>query len=168
MIWRWRPTQNFIREIFTGAYASDFGVWDTNVGEETIRHQHRIGAEARDMKTLFNIVPEAAVCIWETGMSVQLRNRPYLTITPDALCVSGLTASARTDSAILKRVKTVPDTVVLANIPGCVWKTSAALRADGCVTATTFKDGVFANCRRARVARFMEKKYATYPTIKWG
>ena len=48
----------FIREIFTGAYASDFGVWDTNVGE-TIRHQHRIGAG--EVKTLFNIVPEAAV-----------------------------------------------------------------------------------------------------------
>ncbi len=68
----------FIREIFTGAYASDFGVWDTNVGE-TIRHQHRIGAG--HVKTLFNIVPEAAVYL-ETAMSVQLRNRPYLTITP--------------------------------------------------------------------------------------
>ncbi|VFS49748.1 Putative sgc region protein SgcQ [Budvicia aquatica] len=52
----------FIREIFTGAYASDFGVWNTNVGE-TIRHQHRIGAGK--VKTLFNIVPEAAVYMGE-------------------------------------------------------------------------------------------------------
>ena len=28
----------FVREIFTGVYASDFGLWNTNVGE-TIRHQ---------------------------------------------------------------------------------------------------------------------------------
>lgn len=42
---------------------------------------------------------------------------------PDALCVSGLTAGTRTDSALLKRVKeTVPDTVVLANTASA-WKT---------------------------------------------
>ena len=29
----------FVREIFTGVYASDFGLWNTNVGE-VIRHQH--------------------------------------------------------------------------------------------------------------------------------
>ena len=29
----------FVREIFTGVYASDFGLWNTNCGE-TVRHQH--------------------------------------------------------------------------------------------------------------------------------
>ena len=33
----------FIREIFSGVYASDFGLWNTNCGE-TVRHQHAIGA----------------------------------------------------------------------------------------------------------------------------
>ena len=47
----------FVREIFTGVYASDFGLWNTNVGE-TVRHQQRIGA--RNVKLLYNIVPEAA------------------------------------------------------------------------------------------------------------
>jgi uncharacterized protein len=33
----------FVREIFTGVYASDFGLWNTNVGE-VIRHQQAVGA----------------------------------------------------------------------------------------------------------------------------
>ncbi|MBW9775133.1 BtpA family protein SgcQ, partial [Escherichia coli] len=102
----------FIREIFTGAYASDFGVWDTNVGE-TIRHQHRIGAG--EVKTLFNIVPEAAVYLGNRDIC-SIAKSTVFNNHPDALCVSGLTAGTRTDSALLKRVKeTVPDTVVLAN-----------------------------------------------------
>ena len=47
----------FVREIFTGVYASDFGLWNTNVGE-TVRHRMAIGAE--NVRLLCNIVPEAA------------------------------------------------------------------------------------------------------------
>ena len=47
----------FIREIISGVYASDFGLWNTNVGQ-TVRHQMAIGGE--QIKLLFNIVPEAA------------------------------------------------------------------------------------------------------------
>ena len=46
----------FVREIFSGVYASDFGLWDTNCGE-VVRHQREIGAE--NVKLMFNIVPEA-------------------------------------------------------------------------------------------------------------
>jgi len=57
----------FVREIFTGVYASDFGLWDTNCGA-VIRHQHAIGAG--HIKLFFNIVPEAAAYmgdgIWPT------------------------------------------------------------------------------------------------------
>ena len=34
----------FVREIFTGVYASDFGLWNTDSGA-TVRHQHRIGGK---------------------------------------------------------------------------------------------------------------------------
>ncbi len=34
----------FVREIFTGVYASDYGLWNTNCGE-VIRHQHRVGGQ---------------------------------------------------------------------------------------------------------------------------
>ena len=47
----------FVREIFSGVYASDFGLWNTNTGE-VIRHQYQIHGEK--VRLLFNIVPEAA------------------------------------------------------------------------------------------------------------
>ncbi|SUG77944.1 Putative nucleoside tri phosphatase [Salmonella enterica subsp. enterica] len=157
----------FIREIFTGAYASDFGVWDTNVGE-TIRHQHRIGAG--HVKTLFNIVPEAAVYLGNRDVC-SIAKSTVFNNNPDALCVSGLTAGARTDSAILKRVKeTVPDTVVLANTGVCLENVEEQLCiADGCVTATTFK-------KRRRLRQLCRPgargevygESTPYPTIKWG
>ena len=47
----------FIREIITGVYASDFGLWNTNVGA-TVRH--KMAVSGKDIKMLYNIVPEAA------------------------------------------------------------------------------------------------------------
>jgi membrane complex biogenesis BtpA family protein len=47
----------FVREIFTGVYSSDFGLWDTNVGD-VVRHRSHL--RTGDVKLLFNIVPEAA------------------------------------------------------------------------------------------------------------
>lgn len=147
----------FVREIFTGVYASDFGTWDTNVGQ-TIRHQREIGAE--DVKLLFNILPEAARYmadreIEDVARSTVFNNRP------DALCVSGLTAGAMTDSQILKRVKdTVPNTVVLANTGVRYENVEQQLSiADGAVVGTTFKyDGVFENhVDQERVKCFMDK-----------
>jgi len=72
-----------------------------------------------------------------------------------------LTAGARTDTALLQRVKeTVPNTVVLANTGVCLENVEEQLNiADGCVTATTFKkDGIFGNfVDESRVAQFMDK-----------
>lgn len=153
----------FIREIFTGAYASDFGVWDTNVGE-TIRHQHRIGAG--HVKTLFNIVPEAAVYLGNRDVC-SIAKSTVFNNNPDALCVSGLTAGARTDSAILKRVKeTVPDTVVLANTGVCTENVEEQLSiADGCVTATTFKRRRLRQLCRPGARGEVYGESTPYPTI---
>ena len=146
----------FIREIFTGVYASDFGLWNTNCGE-VVRHQHEIGAE--DVKLLFNIVPEAAKYLADREIK-EVAKSTVFNCRPDALCVSGLTAGSPTDMSLLKEVKeTVPETVVLANT-GCKKETIEDLLkiADGAVVATTFKyDGKFENqvdCRR--VKEFMD------------
>ncbi|WP_243354872.1 BtpA/SgcQ family protein [Bacillus litorisediminis] len=147
----------FVREIFTGTYASDFGIWNTNVGE-TVRHQYRIGAE--NVKLLFNILPEAAKymadrSIEDIAKSTVFNNRP------DALCVSGLTAGEQTDSQILKKVKDiVPETVVLANTGVRLNNLEEQLSiADGAVVGTAFKyDGKFENhVDQKRVEEFMNK-----------
>lgn len=127
----------FVREIFTGVYASDFGLWNTNVGE-VIRHQHSIGAG--HVRLLFNIVPESAVYlggrqIAEIARSTVFNNRP------DALCVSGLIAGAETSAQTLKMVKeAVPDTPVFANTGVRIDNVAEQLQAsDGAVIGTTFK-----------------------------
>lgn len=146
----------FIREIFTGVYASDFGLWNTNCGD-VVRHQREIGAE--NVKLLFNIVPEAARYLADRNLK-EIAKSTVFNCRPDALCVSGLTAGSPTDMSLLKEVKEeVPDTVVLANT-GCRKETIEDLLkiADGAVVATTFKyDGKFENqVDKNRVKEFMD------------
>lgn len=147
----------FVREIFTGVYASDFGLWNTNCGE-VVRHQREIGAE--NVKLLFNIVPEAAKYLADREIE-SIAKTTVFNCRPDALCVSGATAGSATDPEILRRAKSAAgDTVVLANT-GCRVNTIENLLsiADGAVVGTTFKyDGKFENQTDVkRVREFMDK-----------
>ena len=147
----------FVREIFSGVYASDFGLWNTNTGE-IVRHQRAISAS--NVKLLFNIVPEAAVYLQERDI-VAVAKSTVFNHRPDALCVSGLTAGVETDASTLKRVKeAVPETVVFANTGMKVSNVKEQLGiADGAVVGTTFKiDGKFENhVDQSRVKEFMDK-----------
>jgi len=146
----------FVREIFSGVYASDFGLWNTNTGA-VVRHQHHIGA--REVKLLFNIVPEAAAYLAKRDI-VDIARTTVFNHRPDALCVSGLTAGAQTDTQVLKRVKdAVADTLVFANTGVRLTNVEEQLGiADGAVVGTTFKkDGVFENhVDESRVKEFMD------------
>lgn len=147
----------FVREIFTGVYASDFGLWNTNCGE-VVRHQREIGAE--NVKLLFNIVPEAAKYLADREIE-SIAKTTVFNCRPDALCVSGATAGSATDPEILRRAKgAAGDTVVLANT-GCRVNTIENLLsiADGAVVGTTFKyEGKFENQTDVnRVREFMDK-----------
>ena len=147
---------SFIREIISGVYASDFGLWNTNSGE-TARHRHRIGAD--DIKMMYNIVPEAAKYLADRDIG-QIAKTTEFNCRPDAICVSGLTAGAETDTQVLTKVKqSVRKTPVLCNT-GC--NKDNIIRqleaSDGAVCATTFKvDGVFENpVDYNRVKEFMD------------
>jgi len=150
----------FVREIFTGVYASDFGLWNTNCGA-TIRHQHRIGGS--DIKLFFNIVPEAATYLANRNI-VDIAKSTVFNDKPDAICVSGLTAGAQTDISTLRKVKeAIPDTVVVANTGVQMDNVEEQLKiADCAIVGTTFKfDGVFENhVDEKRVCSFMEKTKA--------
>ena len=147
---------SFIREIISGVYASDFGLWNTNSGA-TARHRHRIGAD--DIKMMYNIVPEAAKYLADRDIG-QIAKTTEFNCRPDAICVSGLTAGAETDTQVLTKVKqSVKKTPVLCNT-GC--NKDNIIRqlqaSDGAVCATTFKvDGVFENpVDYNRVKEFMD------------
>jgi membrane complex biogenesis BtpA family protein len=147
----------FVREIFTGVYASDFGIWNTNCGA-VVRHQHAIHGQA--VKRLYNIVPEAAVYLADRDVAEIARSTVF-NGKPDALCVSGLIAGAQTSSSTLQTVKeAVPQTVVFANTGVSVANVEEQLSiADGAVVGTTFKrDGyVWNEVDKARVQAFMQK-----------
>jgi len=146
----------FVREIFTGVYASDFGLWDTNCGA-VVRHQREIHAE--HVKLLFNIVPEAAQYLGDRTIEMIARTTEF-NCRPDALCVSGATAGTATDPVTLRKAKeAVKQTPVFANT-GCRPDTIESLLkiADGAVVGTYFKiDGKFENLTDAgRVKEFMQ------------
>lgn len=147
----------FVREIFTGVYASDFGTWDTNCGA-VVRHQYAVGGQ--DVKLLFNIVPEAAAYLAPRDIADIARSTVF-NAQPDGLCVSGLTAGAETDASVLKRVKeAVPQTPVFANTGVRLENLAEQLSiADGAITGTTFKrDGyIWNDVDVERVKAFMNR-----------
>lgn len=134
----------FVREIFTGVYASDFGLWDTNCGK-VIRHRNALGGNR--IKLLFNIVPEAASYLGKRSIQ-QIAKSTVFNTHPDGLCISGLTAGEVTSKNTLEEVKAVvQDTPIFANTGVCMENIEQQLSiADGAIVGTSFKrDGYIWN-----------------------
>ena len=150
----------FVREIFTGVYASDFGLWDTNCGA-VVRHQHSIGAQ--HVRLLFNIVPEAAAYLARRDV-VSIARSTVFNAHPDALCVSGLTAGEETSAETLQAVKqAMPDLPVVANTGVRLSNVAEQLDiADAAIIGTAFKRaGVFENPVDADRVRSLMAKVKT-------
>lgn len=147
----------FVREIFTGVYGSDFGLWNTNAGK-TVRHQHRVGG--KEVKLLYNIVPESAAYVSQRD-PVQIARSTVFNAHPDALCVSGLTAGTEVSTSTLQQIKlAVPQTAIFANTGVNLNNVEQILSsADGAIIGTFFKkDGYIWNeVDINRVRPFMEK-----------
>jgi membrane complex biogenesis BtpA family protein len=145
----------FVREVFSGVYASDFGLWNTNAGR-TVRHRRAVSGD--HVKLLYNIVPEAAVYVNDRDVA-SIAKSTVFNCRPDALCVSGLTAGAHTSADTLRSVKdAVPGTPVLANTGVRADTVAAQLEvADGAVVGTAFKrEGhIWNEVDEARVAELM-------------
>lgn len=148
----------FIREVMSGCYSGDLGLWDNDAGKIT-RHRKKLGLMNK-VKMLYNIYPESATYLGGRDI-VDVARTNVFNNQPDALLVSGATAGADTDTSILKRVKeALPDAYVFCNT-GCKLETVEMQLsvADGAIVGTYFKqDGNFSNfVDYDRVARFMDK-----------
>jgi membrane complex biogenesis BtpA family protein len=146
----------FVREIFTGVYASDFGLWNTNCGE-VIRHKCAIHGD--ELKLLFNILPEA--CQYLAGREItEIARSTVFNAMPDALCISGLTAGVEPSADTVRRVKeAVGDVPVFANTGVRVSNVRTHLSvADGAIIGTDFKrDGrVWNEVDEQRVRELMD------------
>jgi hypothetical protein len=128
---------DFVREIFTGSYASDMGPWAPDAGK-ALRYRDRLGRE--DLAVLYNVSAEFAYSLDRRSLPDRARSAVFSSI-PDAVLVSGQItgeAAALTDLEAVKAV--LPDTPVLANT-GVKHETVAEVLevADGCIVGSSLK-----------------------------
>lgn len=127
----------FVREIFTGTYASDMGPWSPDAGR-ALRYRDRLGR--RDLAVLYNISAEFAWSLDRRPLADRARSAVFSSI-PDAVLVSGTITGEAAAMSDLEAVKqALPDTPVLANT-GVKHDTVAdVLRvADGCIVGSSLK-----------------------------
>ncbi|HET7714440.1 MAG TPA: BtpA/SgcQ family protein [Bauldia sp.] len=127
----------FVREIFTGTYASDMGPWAPDAGA-ALRYRDRLGR--KDLAVLYNVSAEFAWSLDRRSLADRARSAVFSSI-PDAILVSGTITGEAAAMSDLEAVKSVlPDTPVLANT-GVKHDTVAdVLRiADGCIVGSSLK-----------------------------
>lgn len=126
----------FVREIFTGTYASDMGLWAPDAGAAR-RYGTRLGA---DVPTLYNVSAEFAGSLDPRSLPDRARSAVFSSI-PDAVLVSGAITGEAARMEDLEAVKRVlPTTPVLANT-GVKHATVAEVLkiADGCIVGSALK-----------------------------
>jgi len=102
----------FVREIFTGTYASDMGIWNPDAGA-ALRYGRRVGAG--DVVKLYNVSAEFAHSLDGRSLPDRARSAVFSSL-PDAVLVSGTITGEAAAMSDLEAVKQVlPTTPVLAN-----------------------------------------------------
>ncbi|MEL6168721.1 MAG: BtpA/SgcQ family protein [Pseudomonadota bacterium] len=150
----------FAREIFTGLYAADFGLWAPDAAA-ALRYRDRLGR--RDLGLLYNVSAEFAASLDTRPLPDRARSAVFSSI-PDAVLVSGAITGEAARMEDLEAVKAVlPDTPVMANT-GVKHDTIAEVLAvaDGCVVGSALKvDGdTWKPVDPARAADFMARARA--------
>ena len=128
---------DFVREIFTGAYASDMGIWEPDAAR-AVRYRDRLGRS--DLALLYNISAEFADSLDRRSLPDRARSAVFSSI-PDAVLVSGPITGEAAPLRDLEAVKaSLPDTPVLANT-GVKHETVAEVMqaADGCIVGSSVK-----------------------------
>jgi len=129
----------FVREIFTGTYASDMGAWSPDAGA-AMRYRDRLGRN--DLAMLFNVSAEFAYSLDRRPLPDRARSAVFSSV-PDAVLVSGQITGEAAALSDLEAVKAVlPDTPVMANT-GVKHETIADVLsvADGCIVGSSLKVG---------------------------
>ena len=151
----------FVREIFTGTYASDMGPWNPDAGA-ALRYGRRLGAG--EVVKLYNVSAEFADSLDRRSLPDRARSAVVSSI-PDAVLVSGAItgeAAAMSDLEAVKRV--LPTTPVLANT-GIRHETVADVLAvaDGVIVGSALKYGgdTWSPVDPDRARDFMDRVRAT-------
>lgn len=127
----------FVREIFTGTYASDMGPWTPDAGK-AMRYRHRLGRP--DMAMLYNVSAEFAHSLDQRTLADRARSAVFSSV-PDAVLVSGQITGEAAEMSDLEAVKAaLPQMAVMANT-GIRHETVKDVLsvADGCVVGSSLK-----------------------------
>ena len=145
----------FIREVITGAYVSDMGIWNTNVGE---LYRYRKSIDAGDIKIFFNISAEFASNLDKRDLEDIARSVEFSSLA-DVILVSGPMTGEAPNVDHIRRVKEKVSVPVFANTGVKHENVEEVLKvADGAIVGTSFKvDGITWNpVDESRVKKFME------------
>jgi membrane complex biogenesis BtpA family protein len=150
----------FVREVFTGVYDSDMGLWQPDAAG-ALDYRRRLGID--DVKLFFNIEPEFARPLAPRPIGALARSVVTSSLA-DALLISGPMAGAAADLSHIAEAKAaVPETPVLANTGVRIEAVRQTLAvADGVIVGTGLKvDGYTWNpVDPERVRRFMAEAHA--------
>jgi uncharacterized protein len=153
----------FCREIFSGAFAGDFGLWVRSAGD-AFRYRRQIGAE--HVRLMFNINAEFAAPLAPRPIADVARSVAFSS-SPDAILISGpITSQPTTSSALAEVAAAVRPTGIPVLVNTGFKATNAAellAYADGAIVGSSLKvDGVTWNpVDEARVRALMEVVRAT-------
>jgi membrane complex biogenesis BtpA family protein len=147
---------SFVREIFTGLFASDMGLWQPDAA---VAARLRANLGRGDMKLLFNINAEFAHSLDQRPIELRAKSAVFSSIA-DAILVSGPITGQPVDQSDLRAVRgAVTGIPVLANTGVNIDNVrDIFLAADGAVIGTHFKvDGnTWNRVDGDRVKRFMD------------
>jgi hypothetical protein len=127
----------FIREIFSGTYASDMGSWTADAGKA---YRYRDRLHRSDLAMLYNVSAEFAWSLDRRPLADRARSAVFSSI-PDAVLVSGQITGEAAEMGDLEAVKkALPGTPVLANT-GVKHATVADVLkiADGVIVGSSLK-----------------------------
>jgi len=147
---------SFVREIFTGVFASDMGVWAPDCATPA-RLRHNLGRD--DLKLLFNINAEFAFSLDGRPIALRAKSAIFSSLA-DAILVSGPITGRPAALSDLQAVReAVSEVPVFANTGVNIDNVRDVLSlADGVIIGTHFKvDGNTWNpVDPARARRFMD------------
>ena len=148
---------SFAREIFTGLFASDMGLWNPNAAK-ALRLRKQLARP--DLKLLFNINAEFASSLDSRSIALRAKSAVFSSLA-DVILVSGPITGQPAEVSNLAAVReALPDTPVFANTGVNIDNVDQIFQyADGCVIGTHFKHGgdTWNAVDAARVLRFMDK-----------
>ena len=148
---------SFVREVFTGVYESDMGLWN-NDAAATLRYRHAICAD--HIKVFYNVTPEFASFLGTRTVGERAKSAVVSSLG-DAILVSGMTAGMEPKLDTLREVKAAVGEMVpvILNTGAKVENIRQYLSiADGVIVCSSLKvDGYTWNpVDEKRVKTFME------------